>query len=118
MFDLNEFDINDVEQRLKIDLFGIFHTLDHTFYPKKILTFALNTSKLVVVYCHVDKRLNKQHLFSLTEDFLKYLRSRKIYSLNLTNLINKKYNSPELYFVCSKNKMNLNRLKRNVIKKS
>ncbi len=118
MFDLNEFDISDVDQKLKIDLFGIFHTLDHTFYPKKILTFALNTSKLVIVYCHVDKKLNKQHLFSLTEDFLKYLKSKKIYSIDLTNLINKKYASPELYFICSKNKVNLNVLKKNVVKKS
>lgn len=118
MFDLNELDINDEAQRVKIDLFGIFHTLDHTFYPKKILSFALNISKFVIVYCHVDNKLNKQHLFSLTEDFLKFLKSRKIYSINLTNIINKKYNSPELYFICSKNKMSLNRLKINVIKKS
>lgn len=118
MFDLNELDINDEAHRVKIDLFGIFHTLDHTFYPKKILSFALNVSKFVIVYCHADNKLNKQHLFSLTEDFLKFLKSRKIYSINLTNIINKKYNSPELYFICSKSKMSLNRLKRNVIKKS
>ena len=118
MFNLNELDINDSDQKIKLDLFGIFHTLDHTFYPEKILTFALNTSKFVIIYCHVDQKLNKQHLFSLTEEFLEYLKSKRIYSLNLTDLINKKYNSPELYFVCSKNIKNINRLKKNVVKKN
>ena len=38
------------------------------------------------------------------EHFLKYLKKNKIYSLDLTFKINKKYKSPELYFLCSKRK--------------
>jgi len=59
---------------IKFDLFGIFHTLDHTFNPSKILNFGLNNSKYVVVYCHINEQVEKQHLFSITEKFLKYLK--------------------------------------------
>ena len=97
-------EFKEKKQNLKIDLFGIFHSLDHTFEPKKVLDYALNISKYVVVYCHVDSKLNKQHQFSFTKDFLKYLKKNKIYSLDLTFKINKKYKSPELYFLCSKRK--------------
>ena len=61
--------LKDIKKNYKFDLFGIFHTLDHTFEPKKILDFALNNSKYVLVYCHVEKNLEKQHLFTLTENF-------------------------------------------------
>ncbi len=104
LFDLKMLEFKEKKQNLKIDLFGIFHSLDHTFEPKKVLDYALNISKYVVVYCHVDSKLNKQHLFSFTKDFLKYLKKNKIYSLDLTFKINKKYKSPELYFLCSKRK--------------
>ena len=74
------------------------------FNQKKTLNFALDVSKYVVVYCHVNEKIEKQHLFSITKDFLKYLNKQSIYTLNLTNMINKKYKSPELYFLCSKKK--------------
>ena len=101
-------EFNDKKRNFKIDLFGIFHSLDHTFKPKKVLDYALSISKYVVVYCHVDTKLNRQHLFSFTKDFLKYLKKNKIYSSDLTFKINKKYKSPELYFVCSKEKKYIN----------
>ena len=107
LFDLKILDVKN--KNFKIDLYGIFHTLDHTLEPKKILDLALSISKYVVVYCHVDPKLNKQHLFSLTEDFLKYLNKRKIFNINLTNQINKKFKSPELYFICSRNKKYINK---------
>ena len=104
MFDFKEEDIISAKTSKKFDLFGIFHSLDHTFNPKKILDFALNNSKLVIVYCHIDKMLNKQHLFSFSEKFLDYLNSKKIYTLKINDLIDKNFSSPELYFVCSKDK--------------
>jgi hypothetical protein len=107
-FDLKILNLSNFDNKIKIDLFGIFHTLDHTFHPSKILNFALNISKYVIIYCHIDEKLNKQHLFSLTANFLKYLNQRKIYSINLTENIFKNYKSPELYFLCSKNKKNIN----------
>jgi hypothetical protein len=106
-FNLKILNLNNSERKIKVDLFGIFHTLDHTFNPNKILNFALNISKYVIVYCHNDEKLNKQHLFSLTENFLKYLNRRKIYSINLTENISKNYKSPELYFLCSKHKKHI-----------
>jgi|TARA_B110000037_G_C17115174_1_gene503472 hypothetical protein len=110
-FDLKIADIKDKNRKIKIDLFGIFHTLDHTFEPNKILNFALDVSKYVVVYCHVDPKLNRQHLFSLTKEFLKHLNMKKIYTLDLTDKIEKKYKSPELYFLCSKEKKYMNKIK-------
>ena len=106
MFDLKILDLDKKEgNKIKIDLFGIFHTLDHTYNPNKILKYALKVSKYVVVYCHVNESLSKQHLFSVTKEFLHYLNKQNIYTLDLTNMIDKKYKSPELYFLCSKKKI-------------
>ena len=88
-----------------MDLFGIFHTLDHTFEPNKLLQFALKTSEYVIVYCHVNSNISKQHLFSITEEFLKYLNKQKIYTVNLTKRIKKNFKTQELYFLCSKKKI-------------
>ena len=96
MFDLKILDLDKKEgHKIKIDLFGIFHTLDHTYNPNKILKYALKVSKYVVVYCHVNESLSKQHLFSVTKEFLHYLNKQNIYTLDLTNMIDKKYKSPE-----------------------
>ncbi len=111
MLDLQILDLDKKNRKAKIDLFGIFHTLDHTFQPQKTLNFALDISKYVVVYCHVNEIIEKQHLFSISKDFLKYLNRQSIYTLNLTNMINKKYKSPELYFLCSKKKKYIDKFK-------
>ncbi len=111
LFDLKTIDINRDTKKIKLDLFGIFHTLDHTFEPNKVLKFALKNSKYVIVYCHIDKKLNKQHLFSFTNKFLNYLDKENIYSINITTKIGKKFKSPELYFICSQKKKDINNLK-------
>ena len=98
----------DQNKKIKFDLFGIFHTLDHTFQPKKIFNYALDNSKYVIVYCHINPELEKQHLFSLTKKFFLYLKKNKIYFKDLTNIIDKKYNVPEMYFLCSKNRKLIN----------
>ena len=46
---------------------------------------------LGIFICQRSKMIEKQHLFSLTEDFLKYLNKQKIYNINLTHKINKAY---------------------------
>ncbi len=105
LMDLNILNLNDIKRKIKIDLFGIFHTLDHTFEPNKILNFALNISDYVIVYCHVNPKINKQHLFSITKEFLKYLSKKKISTVDLTSKINKNFDSEELYFLCSRKKI-------------
>jgi len=90
----------------KYYLFGIFHSLDHTFEPSKIFNYALKSSKYVILYCHVDKKLEKQHLFSFSRDFLKFLKKKKIYTFDMTYLINKSFKTPELYVLCSKENFN------------
>lgn len=99
--------INNIyeKNKVKFDLFGIFHTLDHTKNPKKILDFALNNSNYVIIYCHVDENLEKQHLFTFTKNFPSYLRKKKINVLDLTYLINKEYRSEEMYLLCSKKRI-------------
>ena len=104
LFDLKIQDIRDKVKNDNIDLFGIFLTLDHTFEPKKIFDKALSISKYVLVQCHVGTTINKQHLFMFTEEILDYLKNNGIYSYNLNQIIKKKFNSPELYFLCSKKK--------------
>ena len=104
-------DLKKENKKIKIDLFGIFHTLDHTFEPNKVLNFALNSSKYVIVYCHIDKKLEKQHLFSITNEFVSFLEKNKIYTLDLTDKINKIYKNKELYFLCSRNKEKIKNIK-------
>ena len=111
LLDLKILNLDNDIKNVKFDLFGIFHTLDHTFEPSKILNFALNKSKYVIVYCHIDEKIEKQHLFSLNKEFLDFLNKKKIYTLDLTSKINKKFTSPELYFLCSKKKELINKIK-------
>tara|TARA_B110000495_G_C22960042_1_gene562730 strand:+ start:339 stop:1355 length:1017 start_codon:yes stop_codon:yes gene_type:complete len=109
LFDLKLLEFDDENKRSKFDLFGIFHSLDHTFEPSKILNFALDSSKYVVVFCHnQNKGVSKQHQFSFTKNFLKFLNNNKVYNIDITKKINKSYESSELYFLCSKNKKNIN----------
>ena len=68
LMDINILNLNDIKRKIKIDLFGMFHTLDHTFEPNKILNFALDISDYVIVYCHVNPQLSKQHLFSIIKN--------------------------------------------------
>ena len=109
LIDIDILDINRKNEKVNIDLFGIFHTIDHTFEPSKIFNFAIENSKYVMVYCHVDERLEKQHLFSITKEFLTYLKKIKVYSIDLTDKIKKNYTTPELYFLCSKKKNLINK---------
>ena len=78
-------------EKKKIDLFGFFLTLDHTFKPRKILDFALDISKYVMIQIHTDPKLNKQHLFTFTEHFVLF-RKKKIYTLKLNSEIKKVLN--------------------------
>jgi hypothetical protein len=110
LLDLNITDLNIKNKNIRFDLFGIFHTLDHTFEPNKVLKYALDVSKCVIVYCHINPKLEKQHLFSLTKEFLLYLNKQNIFTIDLTNAIKKKDVTHEMYFLCSKNKKYLNKL--------
>ena len=46
-----------------------------------------------------------------TEGILDYLNNNGIYSYNLNQIIKKKFNAPELYFICSKKKKLITNLK-------
>lgn len=102
LFNIKFKNFDTIKQKKKYDLFGIFHSLDHTHQPKKILDYALNNSKYVLIYCHVDEKLEKQHLFSFTDKFIDYLKKNKIYCINLNFDIKKDFKSKEIYILCSK----------------
>ena len=109
LFDLRLLEFDDKNKKYEFDLFGIFHSLDHTFEPKKILNFALDSSEYVIVFCHNQTEgISKQHQFSFTKKFLKFLNNNKIYNIDITEKINKSYKNEELYFLCSKKKKNIN----------
>lgn len=111
-FDLKLLEFNPILKKNTFDLFGIFHSIDHTFEPMRILNFALDCSKFVVVFCHnQNKGVTKQHQFSITRGVLEYFKENKIYNIDITNLINKSYKSPEIYFICTKSKLNFNILR-------
>ena len=112
IFDLKILNIYDQKNQIrklkkKISLFGIFHTLDHTLKPKQVLNFALDNSDYVIVYCHIDDQVTKQHLFSLTKEFLSYLNKQKINCLDISEKINHSKKNPIMYFLCSKKKIKL-----------
>ena len=116
IFDLKLLDINNFKNTIKFDLFGIFHSFDHTNEPKKILDTALRISDYVIIYCHdAEKKLNNQHLFGFNKDFFRKLSKRKIYTLNLSNKININAND-QLYFLCSKNKAKIEKFKQKINK--
>ena len=115
LFDLNIFEINNKIEIKRFELFGIFHTLDHTFQPSKILQFALKKSDYVIVYCHVDEKIERQHLFTITNQFLNYLQKKKIYTLDLTHKIGKVFKVPEMYFLCSKRKYKIQEIRQKLL---
>ena len=114
LFDLNIFEFENKTKIKRFELFGIFHTLDHTFQPSKILKFALEKSDYVIVYCHIDERIERQHLFTITHEFLNYLQKKKIYTLDLTDKIGKVFKVPEMYFLCSKKKHKIQDIKQKI----
>lgn len=108
---LNLYEINNKE--LKFDLFSLFNTLDHTAEPKKILDFALNSSKIVLVFNHADPKVTRQHLFSLQESFLNYLNKKKIYTFNISSTYNTT-GKENIVFLCTKNTRIKNTIKKNI----
>lgn len=105
ILDLKILDLNNENNNnSKFDLFGIFHTLDHTTYPRKILNYSLAVSDYVIIYCHINPNLEKQHLFTITNEFKKYLKKIKVNFIDLSDKIMKNYKTQELYVLCSKKK--------------
>ena len=111
MFNVNLYSFDDFPKKIKLDLFGIFSSLDHSNEPKKILNFALLKSKYVVISGHINSTVTKQHLFSLTNKFKRYLEKKNIFYIDLNKIINKKSSSPEIYLICSKYKKLINQIK-------
>ena len=119
---LFEYDVININEEVKYDInfdvFGIFMTLDHTFKPDTILNYALKNSKLVVVHAHTNLNITKQHLFSITKNFINYLKSKKIYVKDITSTINKDisankgkdYLDNQIYFICSRNQNYINKI--------
>ena len=50
--------------------------MDHSSNPNKILNFAINSSKIVLILTNSRPNVTKQHLFSLSEKFIDYLNKK------------------------------------------
>lgn len=91
---------------IKFDLFGIFMTLDHTQNFYEILDIILNKTKLIIIHCHINYNITKQHAFVITNDFFDlYSKTKKINIKNITPLIREEVSSRESYYLLSKNKI-------------
>ena len=49
---------------------------------------------------------------------MKYLNKKKVYTYDMTKVIKKKFKVPELYFLCSKKKRYIDKIKNNEKKNS
>ena len=85
--------------------------LDHIQKPMKILNLILEKSRYVILHLHTSNTfLTKQHLFSFSKDFSKYLKTIKISNLDITQSIKKdnsrnkgkNYLENQIYMICSK----------------
>ena len=115
-FNYNTHSFEDQVVRDKIDLFGIFMTLDHTYRPINLLKNALKISNTVLIHAHINPAITKQHLFTLGKKFLNFLEKNKFYCFDMTGYIEKdkarnkgkSYKEDEIYFVCSLKKLYIN----------
>jgi len=106
IFNLETYNLNEIPNKnFKLDLFFFGDTLDHTSKPKKVLDFALNNSKVVLILTNSGDQVTRQHQFSFSVKFVDYLNkeyySKKIFEDKVNN---------ELLLIVSKKKINLKKL--------
>lgn len=97
---LNVFNLDDfIKSDIRFDLFGIFMTLDHTDNFPKLLECCLKKSKSLIIHCHVDPNITKQHSFVLTDEFFDYYsKEKKIKIKNITKEIKPEIVGKESYY--------------------
>ena len=106
LFDLNTYKIDETNiNNLKSELFFFADSLDHSSNANKILNFAINSSKIVLILTNSKPNVTKQHLFSLSERFNEYLK-KKYYSKIIIN--DKK--DKQILFAITKYKSVINKL--------
>jgi len=81
-------------QNLKIDLIGVFNTLDHVTDPLGTLYDLLEISSAVLLINHAQPIISKQHNFVFRPGFLDYLRGQGLSVTDLTNKV--QYSSTEI----------------------
>ena len=70
----------------------------------------MNYSRILVLHIHTNINVTKQHVFSFSKKFIKYLNKQDINSIDITHLINKdknrnkgqNYIDNQMYVICSK----------------
>ena len=94
-------------------MFGFFNSLDHALNPKEVFDFAIKNSNYVIIGGHGGEYVAYQHRFSMTKSFMNFLRSKKIYVLDLTSYFEKQ-NSDDIYFICSAKKNKIEYIKKKI----
>lgn len=83
-----------LSQNLKIDLIGVFNTLDHVNDPISTLYDLLKVGSAVLLINHAQPIISKQHNFVFRPGFLDYLRDQ---GLSVTDLTDRaEYSSTEI----------------------
>ena len=97
---LNIFNLEDfIKSDITFDLFGIFMTLDHTENFAKLLDGCLKKSKFLIIHCHVNPNITKQHSFVLTDEFFEYYsKTNGINIKNITKEIKPNIEGKESYY--------------------
>ncbi len=120
IFDFHLFDADDDKLKSKkIDLFGLFMTLDHCEEPLKLLEKILKISKYVIIHAHTNSNITAQHSFVLSKEIKYFFEKKRIYNIDITETIQKdptrnkgkNYKTNEMYLLCSKNRNNIYKYK-------
>ena len=94
----------------QFDAIGLFMVFDHLKNPMAILNSLIKKSRYLIIHIHTSNNsITKQHVFSFSKDFIKYLKSNNIFSKDITPLINKDKNrnkgenfkDNQSYIICS-----------------
>jgi hypothetical protein len=86
LFDTGVLTIDEaIRQHLKLDLIGIYNTLDHLGDPLSSLKKLLQVANHVLVINHAQPVISRQHLFVLQPGLLDYLRES---GFNVTDFSN------------------------------
>ena len=113
------FDLYDSQEKeltkKKIDLFGLFMTLDHCEQPLELLKKILKISRYVIIHAHTNVNITAQHSFVFTKNIKFFLKKIGIHNVDITDTILKdvnrnkglNYKTDEIYLLCSRIKNNI-----------
>jgi hypothetical protein len=68
--------VEAIKQGLKVDLVGVYNTLDHVIDPIATVGNLLKVSRAILIVNHAQEVISKQHHFVLRPGFVEFLRNK------------------------------------------